>query len=69
MAKRPTAEMIAEGLTVPERVLLFCVASDTDWRRAGVKATTAQRMLIRGLIQPAKSPRKARHNVTGFFWK
>jgi hypothetical protein len=51
MAKRPTAEMIAEELTVPERVLLFCIASDTDWRRAGVKAATAQQMLIRGLIQ------------------
>jgi hypothetical protein len=25
MAKRPTAEMIAEGLTVPERIMLFCV--------------------------------------------
>jgi hypothetical protein len=39
------------GLTVPERVLLFCVASDTAGRRAGVKATAPQRMLIRGLIQ------------------
>jgi hypothetical protein len=36
MAKHPTAEMIASGLTVPERVLLFCLASDTDWQRAGV---------------------------------
>jgi hypothetical protein len=26
---------------------LLCIASDTDWRRAGVKTTTAQRMLIR----------------------
>lgn len=43
--------MIAEGLTVPERVLLFCVASDADWRRGDVKATTAQPMLICGLIQ------------------
>jgi hypothetical protein len=23
-------------LTVPERVLLFCVASGTDWQKAGV---------------------------------
>jgi hypothetical protein len=51
MAKRPTAEMIAEGLSVPERVLLFCLASDTDWQRAGVKAATAQQMMIRGLIE------------------
>ena len=27
MAKPPTAEMIAEGLSVPERIMLFCVAS------------------------------------------
>jgi Mn-dependent DtxR family transcriptional regulator len=32
-------------------VLLFCVASDTDWRHAGVKTTTAQQMLSQGLIQ------------------
>jgi hypothetical protein len=42
MAKRPAAEMIAEGLAVRERVLLFCLASGTDWQRAGVTHTTAQ---------------------------
>jgi hypothetical protein len=36
MAKHPTAEMIASGLTVRERVLLFCLASHTDSQRAGV---------------------------------
>jgi hypothetical protein len=51
MAKRPTTEMIVEGLTVPERVLLFCVASDTDWQRAGVKTTVPQHLIIRGLIK------------------
>jgi hypothetical protein len=30
MPRPPTVEMIAEGLTVPERVLLFCIASATD---------------------------------------
>jgi hypothetical protein len=29
MAKPPTPEAIAEGLAVPERVLLFCLASGT----------------------------------------
>jgi hypothetical protein len=29
MAKRPTPEVIAEGLTVRERIL-FCIGSDTD---------------------------------------
>jgi hypothetical protein len=26
-------ESIAAALTVPERVLLFCLASGTDWQR------------------------------------
>jgi hypothetical protein len=36
---------------VSERVLLFCLASDTDWQRAGVTHTTAQHMMVRGLIE------------------
>ena len=24
---------IAEGLTVPERILLFCIAGGTDWQK------------------------------------
>jgi hypothetical protein len=50
MAKPPTTEMIASGLTATERVLLFCVATDTDWRKV-VAVGTAQHMLIRGLIE------------------
>ena len=50
MAKRPTAEMIVEGLAVPERVLLFCIASATDWQKAGITHATAQHMMVRGLI-------------------
>jgi hypothetical protein len=50
-AKRPTAEMIAEGVDVPERVLLFCLASETDWQRAGMTQVCAQQMMmIRGLL-------------------
>jgi hypothetical protein len=33
MAKRPTPEMIAEGLTVPERLMVFCIASATIGKR------------------------------------
>jgi hypothetical protein len=51
MTKPPTADLIADGLTVPERMLLFCLASETDWQRAGVKQATAQQMMIRGLIE------------------
>jgi hypothetical protein len=50
MTKPQSPETIAAGLAVPERILLFCLASDTDWRSAGVTHTTAQHLLVRGLI-------------------
>jgi len=50
MPARVSFETIAAGLTVPERVLLFCLASGTDWQKAGVTHATAQHMLVRGLI-------------------
>ena len=50
MTKPPNPETIAAGLTVSERILLFCLALDTDWRAAGVTHTTAQHLLVRGLI-------------------
>jgi hypothetical protein len=43
----PTADMMVAGLTVPERVLLFCLATDTDWRKAGVTHSTEARPLNR----------------------
>jgi hypothetical protein len=36
---------------VPERVLLFCVASNTDRAKAGITGATAQVMLIKGLVE------------------
>jgi hypothetical protein len=51
MAKAPTPEAIAEGLTAPERVMLLCVGSGTDWQKAGVTHATAQDMMIRGFIE------------------
>ena len=50
MPARVTFASIAAGLTVPERVLLFYLASGTDWQKAGVTHATAQQMMIRGLI-------------------
>jgi hypothetical protein len=47
---RPTADA-APALSIPERVLLFCVASDTDWEHAGITGTTVTAMIVRGLIQ------------------
>jgi len=51
MAKPPTPASIAAALTVSERVLLFCLASSTDWQRAGVTHATAQHLMIRGLAE------------------
>jgi hypothetical protein len=45
MAKPPDS-----SLTATERVLLFCVATDTDCRMV-VAVGTAQHMIIRGLIE------------------
>jgi hypothetical protein len=50
MAKRPTPGEIAADLPVSERVLLFCLASGTDWAKAGVTQATAQHMLVRGFV-------------------
>ena len=41
----------APALSIPERVLLFCVASDTDWEHAGIPGTAVTAMIVRGLIQ------------------
>jgi hypothetical protein len=51
MAKRPTSEtFIAAGLPVRERMLLFCVASDTDWRMAGISTFTVSDAEVKGLV-------------------
>jgi hypothetical protein len=51
MAKAPTTQTIAAGLSVPERVLLFCLASGTDWLKVGVPTITVQHLLVRNLIE------------------
>ena len=56
MAKLPTPETIAAALTIAERVLLFCIASDTDWAKAGVTGATAQHLYVRGLIERKRTP-------------
>jgi hypothetical protein len=54
MAKAPIPETIAAALSVPERVLLFCLASGTDWLKAGVSPVTVQHMLVRNLVGATK---------------
>jgi hypothetical protein len=41
---------IAAGLSVRERVLLFCLGSHTDWVEADVPHATTQVILIKGLV-------------------
>jgi hypothetical protein len=55
MSKAPTTETIAAELSVPERVLLFCLASGTDWLKAGVPTITVQHLLVRILAERDKA--------------
>jgi hypothetical protein len=38
-------------LRIPERILLFCIASKTEWERAGITGATVTAMVIKGLIE------------------
>jgi hypothetical protein len=43
---------VAEGLSVPERILLFCIASGTDWQNnADVTRATIAATLLKGLVE------------------
>jgi hypothetical protein len=46
-----TKPVSLDALSVPERILLFCVASATEWERAGVTGSTVTVMIVRGLIE------------------
>jgi hypothetical protein len=46
-ARKPES---ARSLTVAQRMLLFCIASDTDWKKAGVTGAVVMGMLVKGLI-------------------
>jgi hypothetical protein len=49
---KPDAMIVhAEALTVPERILLFCVASKTEWEWAGITGATVTTVVVKGLIQ------------------
>ena len=47
-AKRLTRR--AAPLSVRERMLLFCVASATDWQWAGITSDTVACLVVRGLL-------------------
>jgi len=48
MVKRPTPDIATLG--VRERVLLFCIASGTDWQRAGLTGETVTALVVKGLL-------------------
>jgi hypothetical protein len=48
MAKPSIPDTTALG--VREHMLLFCVASGTDWQRAGVTGETVTALVVRGLL-------------------
>ena len=53
MAKPPKLDdpqVQAATLRLHERLLLFCVASHTEWERAGITGAEVTAMVIRGLI-------------------
>jgi hypothetical protein len=49
MSKR--ADAVHSELSTPERILLFCVASGTEWEWAGVTGATVTVLVVRGLIE------------------
>ena len=51
MPARPTPKSIAATLSVPQRLLLFCVASGSDYRKAGINGASVQLAIIRGLVE------------------
>jgi hypothetical protein len=41
---------IAADLSTTERILLFCLASGTEWAEAGITGATVTQMVVRGLV-------------------
>jgi hypothetical protein len=51
MGPMDDASSIAAQLHAPERVLLFCLVSGTEWAQAGVTGATVAMTLVRGLAE------------------
>ena len=50
MAKLIMPAEAAEALRVSERMLLFCVASNTDWKHPAIPGEIVTTMVVKGLI-------------------
>jgi len=44
------AKVIAEDLSVPERIMLFCILFAKEWERAAVAPSLTRQLFVRGLI-------------------
>jgi hypothetical protein len=51
MVKTPTEGPALDALTVPERILLFCVASGTGPPKTKITKRTIERLVIKGLVK------------------
>jgi hypothetical protein len=51
MAKLTTPAETAASLRVSERMLLFCVASNTDWKHTAIPGEIVTTMVVKGLIE------------------
>jgi hypothetical protein len=53
-----TPESIAAGLTVPERILLLCIDSRTDWQKVSrITGETVTAVVAKGLVDRDASGR------------
>jgi len=50
MMEGPMVKPDIDALGVQERILLFCLASRTDWKQAGVTPKTVAGMLVKFLV-------------------
>jgi hypothetical protein len=41
----------AQALSIPARLLLFCVATRIEWERAGITRATVTTTVVRGLVE------------------
>jgi hypothetical protein len=57
-----TPERIAASLTVSERLLLFCIAADSDWAGAGITNATVRMLQVIKLIE--REPGTTRFTLT-----
>jgi hypothetical protein len=47
---RDASSIVAADLSTAELIMLFCLASGTEWAEAGVTGKTETAMVVRGLI-------------------